>query len=173
MWLSSPSSHPHMHSPSLLTSVLCRAGLQVLLLPQRQGFSGLWVGVGCAELCGSLRLGPRVCPGWCLGHSLPCFLFIPSWADPSVGTLTWSLHWGSRAGGWWSNPSVREVDGVSPSSVTSSGKLCNDNDRQPALLGVFQAGPGQYGCCFCPLELLLPAETYVCSGTHPGGRRPT
>ena len=68
MWLSTPSPHTHMHSPSLLTSVLCRAGVQVLLLPQRQGFSGLWVGAGCAELRGSLRLGPGVCPGWCLGH---------------------------------------------------------------------------------------------------------
>ena len=62
-----------MHSPSLLTSVLCCAGLQVLLLPQRQGFSGLWVGAGCAELHGSLKLVPGVCPGWCLG-SRPCLL---------------------------------------------------------------------------------------------------
>ena len=102
---------------------------------------------------------------------LACFLFLPSWADPSVGTLTWKLHWASWAGGWWSNPSLKEVDGVSPSSARSSGKLCNDSDHQPALLGVFQAGPGQCGSvasaigalsppfsfCLCLVAGLLPA----------------
>ena len=38
--------------------------------------------------------------GGVCGAGLPCFLFIPSWADPSMGTPTWSMHWASRAGGW-------------------------------------------------------------------------
>ena len=102
---------------------------------------------------------------------LPLLLVTPPWADPSMGTLTWTLHWASQAGGWGSDPSLEEVDGMSPSSATSGGKLCNDSNRQPGLLGVFRAGPGQYGCCFCPLEFLLLAETCVCSDSHPGGRR--
>ena len=68
---------------------------------------------------------------------LPLLLFTAPWADPSMGTLTWTLHWASRAGGWGSDPSLEEVDGVSPSSATSGGKLCNDRKRQPGLLGVF------------------------------------
>ena len=165
-----PSPHTQIPSPSLLASVLCRAGLQVLVLPQREGSSGLWVGARCAEPHSSPRLGPGVCPG-CFWGGLPLLLFTPPWADPSMGTLTWTLHWASRARGWGSDPSLEEVDGVSPSEATSGGKLCNDSNHQPGLLGVFQAGPGQYGCCFCPLEFLLPAETCVCSDTHPGGRR--
>lgn len=106
---------------------------------------------------------------------LPRLRFAPGGADASVGTLTWSLHWASRAGGWCSDPSLREVDGVSPSSASSRGKLCNDSDRQPAMLGVFRAGPGQWSRCFCLLELLFPegSETCVCSDPHPGGKRPT
>ena len=173
MWLSIPSPHTHRHSPSLLTSVLCRAGLQVLLLLRGRGSRGSGLEPDVLSSVAARDWAPGCVLGGVWATSLPCLLFIPSWADPSMGMLTWSLHWASRARGWWSNPSLREVDGVSPSSATSIGQLCNDSDCQPALLGVFQAGPGQYGCCFCPLELLLPAETCVCSDTHPGGRRPT
>ena len=123
-------------------------------------------------------LSPVAARDWALGCVLggfwagfPLLLFIPPGVDPSMGTLTWTLHWASRARGWGSDPSIGEVDGVSPSLATSGGNFCNDSNRQPGLLGVFRAGPGQYGCCFCPLEFLLPAETCVCSDTHPGGRR--
>lgn len=148
------AQHPlptHSHAqPQPPLSVPCRAGLRVLLLPQRQGFSGLWVGAGCAQPRGSLRLVPGVCPGWCLG-SRPCLLSLHSqWADPSMGTLTWSLHWASRAGGWWSDASFGEVDGVFPSSARSSGKLCNDSGRQPALLA---------SCAWPEWLLLLPTRT--------------
>ena len=150
MWLSTLSPHTHMPSPRLLTSVLCRAGLQVPLLLQRQGFSGLWFGARCAELRGSLRLVPRVCPGWCLG-SRPFLLPLHSqWADPSMGTLTWSLHWASRVEGWWSDPSLGEVYGVSCSLARSSGKLCNDSDCPPALLA---------SCAWPVWLLLLPTRT--------------
>ena len=42
---------------------------------------------------------PGCVPGGVWATSLPCLLFIPSWADPSMGMLTWSLHWASRARG--------------------------------------------------------------------------
>ena len=103
MWLSTPSPHTDMHCPSLLTSVLYHAGLQVPLLPQRQDFLGLWVRAGYAELRVSLRLGPGcVLVGVCAA-GLPCFLFMSSWADPSMGMITWSLHWASWAGAWLSD----------------------------------------------------------------------
>ena len=140
-----PSPHTHMHRPSLLTCVLCRAGLQVLLPPQRQGFSSLWVRAGCAEACRRLRLVPGVCPGWYLG-SRPCLLSLHSqWADPSLGTLTWSLHWASRAGWWWSGCLPHRPDPVGSSAMTLTVS-------QPC----WQAAPGQCGCCFCTVELLLP-----------------
>ena len=67
-----------------------------------------------------------------------------------MGTLTWSLHWASRAGWWWSDPSLGEVDGMSPSSARSGGKLCNDSDRQSALLA---------SCAWPVWLLLLPTRT--------------
>ena len=79
-------------------------------------------------------------PGCVLGGfwaGFPLLLFIPHGADPSMGTLTWTLHWASQVGGWGSDPSLEEVDGVSPSLATCGGKLCNDSNRQPGLLGVF------------------------------------
>ena len=66
-------------------------------------------------------LSPVAARDWALGcflggfwGGLPLLLVTPPWADPSMGTLTWTLHWASRAGGWGSDPSL-EVDGVSPS----------------------------------------------------------
>ena len=87
-----PTPHTDMHCPSLLTSVLYHAGLQVPLLPQRQDFLGLWVRAGYAELRVSLRLGPGcVLVGVCAA-GLPCFLFMSSWADPrSAATLVDSV----------------------------------------------------------------------------------
>ena len=143
-----------MHSPSLLTCVLCRAGLQVLLLPRRQGFSGLWVGAGCAQPRGSLRLVPGVCPGCCLG-SRPCLFPLHSqWADPSMGMITGTLHWASRAGGGGlTHPSGRWMgcppDWPDPVETSAMPETIS----KPCWRG---AVPGQYGCCFCPLELLLP-----------------
>ena len=90
--LPSPHSHSQPQPPHLCALPCCAPG-------PRQQFSGLWVGAGCAEPRGRLRLDPKVCPGWCLGSRPSQFLFIPSWAEPSVGMLIWILNWASRAEG--------------------------------------------------------------------------
>ena len=104
---------------------------------------------------------PVAASDWSLGcvlggvcaAGLACFTLHSQWADPSVITLTWSLHWVSRTGGWWSVPSIREVDRISPSSADPVGSSAMTvTVSQPCWCAV----PGQYGCCFCPLELLLP-----------------
>ena len=64
-------------------------------MPQRQGFSGLRVRARCAELHSSLRLGPGVCPGWCVEQAFPASSscpvgLIPPWAR-SPGPCT-GLH---------------------------------------------------------------------------------
>ena len=150
---SAPPSHT-LTCTAPASSPLCSAVLGSMSSCCLRGrVSWLWVGAGCAKPYGSLRLVPGVCPGWCL-CSRPCLLTLHSqWADPSVITLTWSLHWVSRTGGWWSVPSIREVDRISPSSADPVGSSAMTvTVSQPCWCAV----PGQYGCCFCPLELLLP-----------------
>ena len=116
--------------------------------------SWLWVGAGCAKPYGSLRLVPGVCPGWCL-CSRPCLLTLHSqWADPSMGMITGTLHWASRAGGGGlTHPSGRWMgcppDWPDPVETSAMPETIS----KPCWRG---AVPGQYGCCFCPLELLLP-----------------
>ena len=156
---STPSPHTHMHSPSLFTSVLCGAVLQVHLMPQRQGFSGLRVRARCAELHSSLRLGPGVCPGWCVEQAFPASSscpvgLIPPWAR-SPGPCT-GLH--------------GQGDG---DPILPSGRLLECPPHRPHQLGSSEMTLTDSQPCleftdFCLLEILLPAETCVCSGTHPG-----
>ena len=118
---------------SLLTSVLCYAGLQVLLLPQRQGFSGLWVGAWCAELRGSLRLGPGVCPGWFLGSR-------PSSAH-GLSRSRWE-ELGLASGPWLTDPACKHNHPRSH-SMLSFGSFCESlgtfPSRGKALGGLAQS----------------------------------
>ena len=157
VWLSTTTPHI-LTCTDPASSLLCSAVLgprsSCCLRGRGSRGSGSEPGVLSSVAAWDWALGCVLGGFWAAG--LPHFLFIPSWADPSIGTLTWSLHWASWVEGWWSDPSLREVNEVFPSLATSSGKLWNDSDRQPALLGVYWAGPDQHGCCFCLLELLLP-----------------
>ena len=165
--LSTPSPHTHMHSPSLLTSVLCRAGLQVLSLPQRQGFLGLRVKAGCAELHSSLRLGPGVCPGWCVEQAFPASSscpvgLIPPWAR-SPGPCT-GLH--GQGDGDPTLPSGRLLEcpphwphqlGSSEMTLTDSQPCLEFTDL--GLTSMVAASACSKFCC---------QQKRVCSGTHPG-----
>ena len=154
----------------LFTSVLCGAVLQVHLMPQRQGFSGLRVRARCAELHSSLRLGPGVCPGWCVEQAFPASSscpvgLIPPWAR-SPGPCT-GLH--GQGDGDPILPSGRllECPPHRPHQLGSSEMTLTDS--QPCLeftdLGLTSMVAASACSKFCC------QQKRVCSGTHPGRRR--